>query len=74
MAFYSIDVKIYGTLYIKAESEAEAQKIAVEATTGYGEVQISGDDSDVCDVCEFLEVATIHPLEPGDKVELFSDE
>lgn len=66
MQEYRIDVKVYATLYIKAETREEAQRLAVEATTGYGEIGIKGEDSDVM---EFSEVGTIHPLDPGDKVE-----
>ena len=79
MKLYSIDVKIYGTAYIKADSPEHALEIAenlknecIYTDTSFEGVEISGakfDDPDLPEV-SLSPAMTIHGPDPDAKPEL----
>lgn len=84
MPVYSIDVKIYATAYIRAESAEEAQKVALsladsslDMPTGYigDDLEISDEeyDSDELPDVSLSPAMTIVGPDEGDKVTLASD-
>jgi hypothetical protein len=80
---FSIDVKIYATAYILAETEEEAQEAANGLKSSYIEVQCGyvGDDLEICggtfspDMPELSlsPAMTIHGPDEGDTVELVEE-
>lgn len=84
MNVYSIDVKVYATAYIKAETEQDARKIAEELKGyalelpegGAGDLEISGmqlDNPDLPDV-SLSPAMTVYGPDPDTNIELSEED